>query len=307
MCSKDPALPDQEIYLLIGYPKTATTFLQKEVFPILPNIRYRRALEGETAEPILKKIMYEILDETDAADIHRQILSSPEGTRSIFVQEVLATGGFRYFFKDLEQRRQALLNIKKIFKNEQLKIMLGIREPYDIIRSFYLLYLHKGGYQSFEDFLGLVNDGGNISCQGLFFDLFDYKVYIQLLHDLFEKENVYVYLFEDLKKDPPSFVRQILRFLNEPDDLEVHYRTHNRGYGMFEVNISRWLNRYFKSSENQEGWLPPLKLPGLGSVGHRRFFQSKFFPKFFYKRFELSDQWKTMIAQRYGNAYADLI
>ena len=126
-------------------------------------------------------------------------------------------------------------------------MIIGIREQTDIIRSFYLQYLHQGGTKSLENFLdhlGFLDASANSSA---FFDSFKYCRYLDEVIETFGNGNYYLYTYENLRMAPRSFVDELLGFLGENELPQIKINTHNKGYGELAVFLLRILNRFFVS------------------------------------------------------------
>jgi len=101
--------------------------------------------------------------------------------------------------------------LKRIFPNA--KIIIGIRNPQSWIRSLYSQYIREGGTKTFDEFYK------NFDKQHLDFDR-----YISHLRSLFDQ--VFVYRFEDFKRDKYRIIKEICDFIDEPVPVidDIRYR-----------------------------------------------------------------------------------
>lgn len=105
-----------EIYFHLGLPKTASTYMQRVVFPNMENIKF------------YKKHDYK-MHKSDFETINNKVIFSCEKDQELFDE-----------FKEL----------KKL--HPEAKIILVFREHLDWIKSKYKYYIRKNGHLSFKDF-----------------------------------------------------------------------------------------------------------------------------------------------------------
>jgi len=106
----------KEIYFHLGLPKTASTYLQRSVFPFLENIKY------------YKKHDYHY-HKKDFETINNKVLFTCEMDETLF---------------------EELDELKKIHPNAN--IIIVFREHFDWIKSKYKYYIRKSGHLSFIEF-----------------------------------------------------------------------------------------------------------------------------------------------------------
>ena len=181
----------KDIIIHIGFPKTATTWLQKKFFPKVENYQYFM--------PWVSNV--EIIG-VDPMDPNYNMSKWKEKDNLIISNEnFLGIGRTSGFI------RVGLANrLKEIFPDA--KIILFIRNQIDLIASEYSWYVKKAGCTlSPEKFIrykdGHVHNIFTYKPHHLMFD----KV-IDLYTNLFGKNQVYVYLYEDLKSNPKTFLKQ---------------------------------------------------------------------------------------------------
>jgi len=101
--------------------------------------------------------------------------------------------------------------LKRIFPDA--KIIVGIRDAHSWLRSLYSQYIREGGTKTFDEFYKTFDN------QHLDFDR-----YISHLRSLFDQ--VFVYRFEDFKRDKYRIIKEICDFIEEPTPIieDIRYR-----------------------------------------------------------------------------------
>lgn len=231
----------------IGYHKTGTTFLQKEVFkhPDLPfNLIERRQVQRE----IIRKNMFFF----DADQIRSSFISKFKSNciNVISDEDLLGSphsGGYNSY--------DNFLKIKALFP--EAKVLIGIREQSDIILSSYKQYVKTIGTLSLKKYLTPFKRRCFIAEFDL--QLFCYDQIISTYMDGFGKNNVLVLPFELLKLNPQSYFTQLFHFLdvdcNEINkiDFQKHPNTSNLN---LTLEAKRLYNILFtKTRENPHGLL----------------------------------------------------
>lgn len=200
-----------KVFIHFGLMKTATKFLQKEVFPKYENVNLVR-------NPNLYMKIYDdklnIISNEDLSGIACLPIEDPED---------------RYRIAD---RMHAMF--------PDAKAIIGIRDKKSWVRSVYSEYLRNGGIYDFKTYQNKLFKKGFL----------EFEKYIDYLNKTFK--DVYVYKFEDLKKDDNKFVKDICKFIGveAPPFENVHRRV---GYSDFQVKIIRFLNRLFITDLNDQG------------------------------------------------------
>jgi hypothetical protein len=156
--------------------KTATTFLQEEVFSKIEDINF---VDCETY--FLEGI--------------------PEDNERITLVSCEELEGNPYFPQTIH--RKIIFNgIKSIYPDA--RIILGIREKFSHIKSLYTQYVRKGGTKSFNEF----------KKEMLYSPKLDYDRLIETLRCLFGENNVLIYRYEDLKHDPKHCIKIICNYVD---------------------------------------------------------------------------------------------
>ena len=207
----------------IGYHKTASTWFQKRFYPFVKNIsnvdRDDIKRHFYFREPVSFSINNDLVfcDEELSGNIHNAGLSG-------FIQNNIAN--------EISQ-----------FSNP--KVIIFIRNQYDIIISSYLQYIKEGGTYSLRKYL-YHNDFKRPHRSPLFsFNHFDYNTIIETYIDLIGKENIYVYLYEDFIKDQKNFILEFNKDHNfDIDTSLIDFSKNNFSYSYLSYYMARIFNRF---------------------------------------------------------------
>ncbi|MCT4638098.1 MAG: hypothetical protein N4A72_10350 [Bacteroidales bacterium] len=179
----------KRVLLHIGYPKTATTWFQKDLFP---NVKDIKLFTDQRFVSSLRRA-----DTADKQHVNDIINSVNEKTVVISNENIL--GSKNRVFTNPE-------HLAAIFQNAE--IVLFVRNQIDKYRSNYSQYIKQGGVLSPEEYL---------FSQGQ--DLFGgekHKYYriINLYRDHFGKENVHIFFYEEFIENSQLFIADFARQLN---------------------------------------------------------------------------------------------
>ena len=169
-------------------------------------------------------------------------------------------------------------NIKKYLP--EVKLIAILRQPADRAYSHYVMLAGRGkeSAKSFEEALererDRIKEGWN--------EAFHYRnwgfYYRQLCryYQIFDRSQIQVFLYDDLKKDPAKFIRELYRFIGvDPDFLPAQKVIHNKsGYPrapkihdlLSNKHLKQWLpfslpsglKAFFKRIKNRNLAYPPL-------------------------------------------------
>jgi hypothetical protein len=168
----------KKIFIHIGMHKSATSWLQRKVFPLL-DVNY-----------IHSKQLIDILE--------RPILDN----KINLISYERFSGSHNPFYR-LERRNELLNKLSKMFPNA--KILLCIRNKDKWLSSAHKQWTLSSWAYDFETYKELYDER-----------LLDYDILISQLNDLFP-QGVYVWRFEDFKKKPKKILQGILSFIGHHD------------------------------------------------------------------------------------------
>jgi hypothetical protein len=219
----------------IGFPKTGTTWFQYDFFPYIEN-----AFFLPRAELLRPRLM-----QKDPFSFNKILVQKELQERFIRSQKrvlVLSDEGFLarnlFFIKDFAYR------IKSVCPNSQ--IIIFIRNQESMLASMYSQYIKSnGGTFSLKRYLFghpmMTEMTNSISFHTM--KLLRYDQIIKLYKNLFGKENVHIFLFEDFIKDPKLFCQNFSKQFDFEINLEnLSYNKKNKGLRSGLILLQRFLN-----------------------------------------------------------------
>lgn len=221
-----------QFFIHIGLPKTATTFLQWNVFPHIANVTFL----GK-AKCVDFYDLYNLADE--------KILISHE--------HLLACPWEWYPHTWLDEFSRRLEALARRFPSA--RIMLSFRKHEALLTSYYKEYISKPGRQhlSLDEFFDVQTNKGLVRHEELVF-----SELVRLVERHFEAPP-FVYLFEDVVQRLPVFLEDLSAFFGEevPLPAVVESDRVNPGVRYYQAKLLVRLNQL-------DGWLQRTPLvPGL--------------------------------------------
>lgn len=224
----------KNIYLHVGYPKTATTTLQKNFFPNVESIQYVGKFDNEGLlfnfdSKIISNLIFKNANEIDfdsQRKLFAEILDKNKKpivlSEESFVSNSLRVS--RINKKDiLPQQETIAKNIRNFFDKGHfdVKILFTIRKQDEMITSQYAQsYVHYySKYKetdSFDKFLDIYLNKENQ--RHTFYQTLDYYHVISIYQELFGKENVAILVYEELQQEPELFYTKLCNFLEIDSD-----------------------------------------------------------------------------------------
>lgn len=228
-----PAMP---LFVHVGLHKTATTYLQVDVFPHLSGVNYING--NDSALLSWKRRMY-MQDPLifDVEQARNTILSHMEGDNNLLSTEALSGSPMgQYLGRDL-----ILQKLKAMFP--EARIILGIRAQPDIIWSLYKNYVRKGGTCRLDQMVDPY--GAVVGRDFIDLDTYKYGPYLDRISSLFGRENLHIVVFEQLAMDRDGLLRGLSDFLGA--EIEGATATDKRAVGIGDraVPVIRALNNVF--------------------------------------------------------------
>jgi hypothetical protein len=207
-----------QFFIHIGLPKTATTFLQLNVFPRIENI--------------------EFLGKAKRVDFY-DVYNSPHNKFLISHEHLLACPSERYPDGWLDEFSTRLALLASRFPS--VKIMLSFRAHEALLTSYYKEYISKPGrpYLTLDKFFDVGHNQGLIRHEDL-----EFSSLIDLVERHFD-EKPFVFLFEDVVRRLPIFLEDLSAFLGErlPDASAIRQDKLNPGVGYHQAKILVKLNQ----------------------------------------------------------------
>lgn len=232
----------------IGYPKTASTWLQDEYFPKVKNYHFVSWRE------VNNQLVFSDSLNFDPEEIKKHFIDKMKCSKLLLSSEHLTTAiNFGWHFGNYSIANA--YKIKAVYPNA--KIVIFIRKQQSLICSAYLQYVKNGGTYSFKKW---AYSGKNFSFKHLLF-----TPLVELYDSLFGVENVFVYLYEDFQNSPILFLERFNNDLEIEIDLKtISLKPINRALRKRTVPFIRFLNLFFSDPLGQKFYL--IHIPGMGSI-----------------------------------------
>ena len=232
-------MPDRIAH--IGFPKTATTFLQKSVFPFIKGINY---VDYRSCEALFFPLI--LLDELDFDHGSASKLIENECTQdktTLFSFEGLC--GVPFIYNGLG-KSSVPGRLKELGFN---KIIVTLRNQETQIDSLYRQYVIQGGVVRFGYFL---NSQGKLGLNRRVFNLeyLNYYKLIKLYQKTFGVDNVMILSHRELVEDQRSFMEKIIGFV-DPESGEISMKTDKKNTSLsnLSINILRRVNHFIFTSQ----------------------------------------------------------
>ncbi len=193
-----------KVFIHIGLHKTGTTFLQKQVFPYIEDIHYVEKEESIRFDMNLNEKKVNLISNEDLS-------GNP-------------------WLKNVHDRFRIADRLKRVFP--KAKIIVGTRNKSSWVKSLYKNYVRKGGIYDFKTFKNDIFEE----------DYLEFDEYINYLKKLFD--DVYVYQFEDLKKDSFQFVKDMCEYIGcSVPSFDNQKR--NVAWNDRQLRLARFLNKFW--------------------------------------------------------------
>lgn len=228
------------IFIHIGYPKTASTWLQQIVFNN-ENLGFSAPWGGQSPEAIEQFVI------TDgfhfSVESVRQIFepglqeARRKGLIPVMSHESLAGNQIKgsYWGKEIADR------IHAVFPNAH--IFLVIREQKSMVLSSYREHIKKGGTKTIQQFIGAgaKKSGFAPLCRLAYLE---YDLLINYYYNLFGESNILILPFEFLKQDKQAFVKKNCEFVGSNAVPVYGSAATNIGFQGATLDFRRQLNRF---------------------------------------------------------------
>ncbi|WP_035711981.1 hypothetical protein [Salibacterium aidingense] len=284
------------IYVHIGFHKTATSFLQRCIYPNMQSVRYVKygKLKQELYDLRLKK-----LSDEHVKQIREKVLKFYKKKPLLISYEGLSGSPFSQ--KRSKNNIRVLEDIRRVFPEEEfdVHIIVGIREQVNLLASLYVQYVHQGGVKKPEDHLR------DLENQGIL-DHYHYDYYLGKVEELFGSDHYHLLIYEQFKSETDKHMLDLLRYMGEEEIPPYENEQVNRSYGTMQVALGRRVNYLFKTPLHPKGLIPVNPSPIKGRFSPRKVLQSKWSFKLHYKRYHLPEKLEEYIKAQYVESNRNL-
>lgn len=203
------------LFIHVGLPKTATTYLQQNVFPSLSGVTFLGKAKCVNFHDVFMAESRKVLIS------HEHLLACPFESYP---------GGWRAEFT------RRLTALSRTFPEAQ--IMLSFRDHASLLTSYYKEYISKPGRPplSREQFFDPDSNRGHVKIEDLYF-----RDLIELVRERFERPP-FVFLFEDVVIRLPVFLRDLSACIGEPAPAAVDIPRSTVNPGVRDLQAG-WLMR----------------------------------------------------------------
>lgn len=250
-------LVEKEIFIHVGMPKSASTFLQRNYFNQLTGVYFA---SDDVLINLIRKITVKnpiTIDIEFEKKIIDNFLLNIEENKVVISDEALVG----YMFDSFHSFESITFLLKKLFPSAH--IILVLRKQDSIIESIYKQYLHEGHAKTFNRFFK----------ENIDLDCFHYSVFVQKYNQLWNN-NVLVLAFEEFRSDKERFFSRLSNFLKIDYFEAKNSSSSNKGFSLISMYIALIFNRFLYREYNSCGFI--IEKPFY------KYFYSKF-DKPFYK------------------------
>ena len=217
-----------QIICHVGFPKTGTTFLQKNVFPNVQGVKFSPLSLTEVG---FKALINEDDSVFDLESTRSLLAPPPPAGESILLSDERLMGS--HLYSHFVNRSQIAHRLKAI---GVAKIILSIRNQFSALESAYKQYVSTGGVIPYQRFFGF---SGGFENAPFSLKYFDYSLAYSLFARLFGADNVLVLQHEHIRT--ADFYNQLSDFLSmevqAPNQQILEEKT-NRS---LSINKTKWL------------------------------------------------------------------
>ncbi len=222
----------------LGYPKTATTWFQRNFYPFVQNayIPHHNLIKKNIINPF--NLNYQGQNYIDG------IISEAGSKRMIICEEnligSLQNGGMQgYHTKEIG------LRLKSLFPNAE--IIIFIRNQPEMIASAYIQYVKGGGNYSLKTYLFDKQYDFSNSRMLFTMDFFRYHEVVEFYQSLFGEEKVHLFLYEEFAENNKEFIKSFsdrFSFKINSDLLDYSFANVRLRKGL--IQLARLTNSFSK-------------------------------------------------------------
>ena len=243
----------KQVLIHIGYHKTASSWLQEEVFcsgnPVFEPLSRQDFGQSTLANDFfLGRDGYLLSPFESNEQIIREELDALKRCRPELEPKVRVLSHERLSGNPHSSGFDAQVIARRLFEIfPGGKVLVMLREQESFLLSCYFQYLSAGGTHSLEDYLNTGFDGKR---PGFSPHHINYLPLLEHYLELFGEQNVLALPYEFLDREPASFFARLAEFLEcsiDASSLDVHRRLNSRKNAWASYHL-RGLNRFLVRS-----------------------------------------------------------
>lgn len=242
-------MPDTPLLIHIGYHKTATTWMQAQLFQ--PEHGYRMLADHQEIFDRVVQPHGLLFDPRPMqALIAERRANLPAGHCAVVSSEILSGHPFQggQMSDDYARRLKVIA--------PDTKILVSIRAQLKILPSVYMQYLLRGGTLPYDRFFAGTDMPGFFGFRP---EHFEYDRLLALYQELFGAANVYVLTQESLQADMEAACAGLAGFVGNTAYTglsEAARRVRGASYPEYIAPVHRRLNHFYRSPVNPGPALP---------------------------------------------------
>lgn len=224
----------------IGFPKTATTWFQHEVYP---NVLNKKLVDVGLFRSIISDDIPFLYNQSNIK------VSESFGCDSLLICDEGIIGGNPFI---------AIESINRIYNSfPNCRIVLFLRNQLDMIASKYSQYIFKNmGTTSAKAFISRGQHWHRVhNFQKFHPEYLCYDRVIEYLINLFGSENVFVYLYEDFLSNPKEFIGNYLIEHELVIEKQINFSHQNEGLRNGLYPIVRFMNMFTRYTRRDKYYL----------------------------------------------------
>lgn len=220
----------------VGFPKTASTFLQWRVFPNLDGIKY---VSYSECRELFQPIIYADPLDYSIDEVKSKMPNSSDAKLYSFESLV----GSPFYYKGIG--RSAIPNTLKALGFD--KVIITVRNQISVIDSYYRQYVVQGGTLSFRNWLDLDNKRP-LPQQYFQKGYLRYDSLVDKYIKVFGQSNVLLLTQESLRKDQSHFIQTVSDFTGSTYQSTDEAKKANESLSNLSIALLRLVNHFTFSS-----------------------------------------------------------
>lgn len=255
----------------VGFHKTATTWFQTRVYPIVSNASM---LPTDTVRELLISPRAFEFDPAATRRALDRVASRPILCHEELSGNIHSAGLHGMLSKEIADRLHRT--------DPHGHVVIVLRNQFEMVVSAYRQYVRVGGTYRLDRY---IHPAGHRPHRAPLFDLghFDYRLIVEHYIALFGRERVSVFLFEELQQDSVAFLDRFLGRLGlVADPAAIDHRPERAGYGDRTIQLARLLNAF--SADELPYKYHLVHIPGSHRLAQRLLDRINQVPEFAHKR-----------------------